>query len=74
VAEFVYEIPRLGDLGQGNKNVNMMAETTSHKTNMRVPRKQPVQTKAQLRHAFTKFSLLHESIETDYRHEIDVIT
>ena len=41
---------------------------------MRIPRKQPVQTKAQVRHAFTQFLLLYESIETHYGHEIDVIT
>ncbi len=41
---------------------------------MRVPCKQPVQTKAQVQHAFAEFSLLHQPIETHYGHEIDVIT
>ncbi len=52
----------------------MMATMSSHKTTIRITCKQPVQTKVQVRHAFTEFSLLHESIETDYGHEIDVIT
>ena len=40
---------------------------------MIIPRKQPTQTKAEVRHAFTKFSLIYESIHTDYGHEIEVI-
>ena len=41
---------------------------------MKIPRKQPVQTKAQVRHAFTQFLLLYESVQTHYGHEIDAIT
>ena len=41
---------------------------------MRIPRKQPVQRNAHVRHAFTQFLLLYESVETHYGHEIDVIT
>ena len=41
---------------------------------MRVPTKQPSQTKAQLRHTFTSFSLLHDLVHTDYGHEINVTT
>ena len=41
---------------------------------MRIPCKQLVQTKAQVCHAVTEFSLLLESIETYYGHETDVIT
>ena len=51
-----------------------MTITSPHKATMRIPRKQPVQTKAQVRHASTQFSLLYESIEMHYGHEIDVIT
>jgi hypothetical protein len=40
---------------------------------MKIPRKQPVQTKAQMRHAFSQFSLLYEPIETEYGYEIDII-
>ena len=46
--------------------------TSPHKTTM-IIRKQPAQTKAEVRHAFTKFSLIYESIDTDYGHEIEVI-
>ena len=35
---------------------------------------QPVQRKAQVRHAFTQFLLLYESIEMHYGHETDVMT
>ena len=41
---------------------------------MRIPCKQPVQRNAQVRHAFTQFSLLYESVQTHYGHEIDAIT
>ncbi len=41
---------------------------------MRIPRKQPVQRNTQVRHAFTQFLLLYESVQTHYGHEIDAIT
>ena len=53
---------------------NMITTTHPHKATMKIPRKQPAQTKAQIRHAFTEFSLLHETIQTEYGHEIDVVT
>ena len=41
---------------------------------MIIPRKQPAQTKAQVRHALAQFLVLYESIETEYGHNIDIIT
>ncbi len=41
---------------------------------MRVPCKQPVQTKAELKHALTSLSMFYQDVHTDYRHEIEVMS
>ena len=52
----------------------MITIMSPHKKIMMIPPKQPPQTKAQVQHALAQFSVIYESIDTDYGHNIDVRT